>query len=64
MVWKPGDTKRYRDRAEELRTKADGFGPANRAMMLNMATFYERFAEEAEAEEIAFRRYRRDLNSN
>jgi hypothetical protein len=48
--WSPGDSKRYRDRAKDLRTKADLFSPENRAMLLNMAGFYDHFADEAEME--------------
>jgi len=44
----PGEVRRYRDRAEELRTKADGFTPENRAMLLSMADYYDRFAQQLE----------------
>ena len=56
MIWGPGDAKRYRERAEELRAKADLFGAENRAMLLNMADYYEGFAREAEMEYAAQRR--------
>jgi hypothetical protein len=44
----PDDARRYVDRADELRAKADGFTPENRAMLLNMASYYEAFARQAE----------------
>jgi len=42
----PDDVRRYVDRADELRAKADGFTPENRAMLLNMASYYEAFARQ------------------
>jgi hypothetical protein len=43
------DGERFRDRAEELRTIADGSIIAeNRKMLLKMAEYYERFAREIE----------------
>jgi hypothetical protein len=52
MVWRPNhdDVESYRNRAHELRAKADWFTPENRAMILKMANFYESFAQEAELE--------------
>jgi hypothetical protein len=56
MVWaRRGDAECYRDRAEELRTKADTFRPENHAMLLSMANFYEAFAREMEMEDAARR---------
>jgi len=55
MVWRPGECKRYRERAEELRTKADTFSPENRAMLLSMADFYDAFAREMDMENAARR---------
>jgi len=42
------DARRYRDRAEELRTKADGFATENQGMLLRMAEYYDHFAEQLE----------------
>jgi hypothetical protein len=53
MSWQPGDDKRYRDRADELRARADMFSPENRMMLLNMADFYDGFAREAEKKILA-----------
>jgi len=48
MGWRREDAKHYRDRADELRTKAAMFGPDNCEMLMKMADFYERFADEVE----------------
>ena len=48
MAWRSGDGKLFRDRAEELRARADTFSPENRKMLLNMAEYYEGFAREAD----------------
>jgi hypothetical protein len=63
-MWKPGDAIRYRDRAEELRTKADTFSPENRAMLLNMAAYYDGFSREADTKDAARRAVASDGNSN
>lgn len=42
----PEVVRRYRDRAEELRTKAEEFAPENRDMLLHMAEYYDHFAEQ------------------
>jgi hypothetical protein len=47
---RPRDAKHYRDRAEELRTRAETFGPDNRKMLMKMAEYYERFADEVEVD--------------
>jgi hypothetical protein len=44
------DAKHYRDRAEELRIRAETFGPDNRKMLMKMAEYYERFADEVEVD--------------
>ena len=48
MAWKREDAKHYRDRADELRTKAELFSPDNCKMLIQMAGLYERFADEVE----------------
>jgi hypothetical protein len=48
MALYPEEARRYRHRAEELRTKADEFTLENRDMLLHMADYYERFAEQIE----------------
>ena len=50
MSWKVGDAKRFRDRADELRNKADLFSDENREMLLRMADYYESFSRDAEME--------------
>jgi hypothetical protein len=50
MVLYSNDARSYRDRAKELRTKADQFGPENRAMLLHMADYYDHFAQQLELE--------------
>ena len=42
------DARRFSDRAEELRAKADGFGPENRRMLLQMAEYYDNIARDIE----------------
>ena len=49
MGYKREDAKGYRDRAEELRTKADVFSEQNHDMLLQLADLYDRFANEVEA---------------
>ena len=48
MAWRREDADHYRDRAEELRMKADMFSLDNRKMLLGMADLYDRFADEVE----------------
>ena len=48
MALHTDEARRYRHRAEELRTKADGFTPENRDMLLHMADYYDRFADQLE----------------
>jgi hypothetical protein len=48
MASYPEEARHFRHRAEELRTKADGFMPENRDMLLHMADYYDRFAEQLE----------------
>ena len=48
MAWRREDAKQYRDRAEELRTKAGLFNRDNRKMLLGMADLYDSFATEVE----------------
>jgi hypothetical protein len=48
MGWKREDANHYRDRAEELRNKADMFSPDNCQMLIKMADLYETFANEVE----------------
>ena len=49
MGWKREDAKGYRDRAEELRAKADRFSVENHNMLVKLADLYDRFADEVEA---------------
>jgi hypothetical protein len=50
MPWKTQDKQHFLDRADELRTMAEGCIIAdNRRMLLNMAGYYEGFAREVEA---------------
>jgi hypothetical protein len=44
----PDEARRYRERAQELRTKADQFSPENRDMLLKMADYYDHFALQLE----------------
>jgi hypothetical protein len=48
MAFYPNEARKYRHRAEELRTKADGFAPENREMLLHMAEYYDHFAQQLE----------------
>jgi len=49
MAWKRDAAKGYRDRAQELRTKAHLFSVENHDMLLQLADLYDRFADEVEA---------------
>jgi len=49
MAWKREYAKGYRDRAKELRAKADMFSIENRDMLLQLADLYDRFADEVQA---------------
>ena len=42
------EARRYRHRAEELRTKSDIFALENRAMLMRMADHYDHFANQIE----------------
>jgi len=48
MGWKREDASHYRNRAEELRTKAEMFSPDNCEMLMKMADLYDTFADEVE----------------